>query len=434
MDNLKINELKTNTGKFGVNWPHWESIERRIWITEESKVIAAAKVESKFEAYKAAIAKAAVGRACISSKTQREEKFNYGYRVQLYDNLAVIDPVSTINPGSVPPGRAGEVIQQFTKRSAARMMQKMRKLNKSSLPVPYFVTLTYHKNMIDCKVAKRHLNTFLQRYRRKYGSEFSYIWKLEAQKRGAVHYHLAMFIPKQDLNKLQQAIGRQWAEVTADIDGVQVEYSSLGRYQKKARRFSGSEIKRHNVPDFEHEKYGTNVRECNNWKMFIGYVGAYMKKEVKPFPFVDPETGEYSEPGRFWGTSNNFDFSAISTQIIPAEKVEEYKKIANDINDAAYNDFLQYAGAQAGRLSTWDNKKAAGLKMLILQRTCEKMKARYLINKEKIMRLMSLQFEIPYIESYKQALKISQGIEASELYNNRTLIHVYKYNPKLCEV
>lgn len=52
-----------------------------------------------------------------------------------------------------------------------------------------FVTLTYKKNMQDIDQANYDLKKFLQKMKRRQ-ADFKYVWVMEFQERGAIHYHM----------------------------------------------------------------------------------------------------------------------------------------------------------------------------------------------------------------------------------------------------
>jgi len=54
---------------------------------------------------------------------------------------------------------------------------------------PILATLTYRDNFTDLKGAYRHLSSFIQSLRHKYGKIFKYTCVPEFQERGAVHFH-----------------------------------------------------------------------------------------------------------------------------------------------------------------------------------------------------------------------------------------------------
>lgn len=308
--------------------------------------------------------------ACITAKSQRRKKTTpdgIKFIINQYSNLIEVKPdYERINPNK-PPSRDSEQIETFTKRSRQRLMRKARTINRGKikikdgkkdykpvpykLPVPYFVTLTYQQNFKDCMHAKEiHLNNFLQVFRRR-GEKFAYFWKMEPQKRGAVHFHLALFLPpdycplaeiEKDPVLLQEAenlkaklkrsgkwkfhnkkslalmvvIQNTWARITKDVDGIKVKYTKFSHKIRTSKRgfkkedYEGREIKTRcpnpeikekRVPTFDHKNYGTNVRICENWKAFIAYMWKYLGEEVPGDPFGRSREIKHSivpRPGR----------------------------------------------------------------------------------------------------------------------------------------
>lgn len=163
-------------------------------------------------------------------------------------------------------------VQGFSKASRIRMMRTLARVNKEE--IPYFVTLTYPKMWAENpKEWKRHLDLLFRRIKYKYPN-FSAIWKLEFQKRGAPHYHLFIWgVGNKEFFKVW--ISRVWFEVVG----------------------SG---------DIKHLKAGTQVQNIKSWRGVMSYSAKYMSKEVSA-----------SEVGRLWGVVNR-DF-------IPWSSIEKYK-------------------------------------------------------------------------------------------------------------
>lgn len=94
--------------------------------------------------------------------------------------------------------KAGSVIKNFSKQAKRNMMYTLSKVRRDA-PVS-FVTLTYPKvysnNSADWK---NDLKRFGARLHRKF-SDFSAIWKVEPQRRGAPHYHMLIWgVPHEEL-------------------------------------------------------------------------------------------------------------------------------------------------------------------------------------------------------------------------------------------
>lgn len=76
--------------------------------------------------------------------------------------------------------------------NAKRASMAFRRIIASNLEgpdKPLLVTLTYRDNITDLKESYRHLSSFIQSLRHKFGKAFKYACVPEFQKRGAVHYH-----------------------------------------------------------------------------------------------------------------------------------------------------------------------------------------------------------------------------------------------------
>lgn len=348
--------------------------------------------------------------ACISAKSQRAKKSpsieSYRYKVQIFDQVTHISPVyERMRPLTVKNRDVGEVIQKFTERSRQRMLSKARKLRKDrmklrneagelefqerKLPVPYFVTLTYRENMQDCETAKKHLNVFFQRWRR-VNKDFAYMWKMEPQKRGAVHFHIAFFEPdgffpeawkshSKKVEFVRMRLGTAWNE----INNQAFTDTTGNKCLLDIERFDSGK-KCGNVSLFT----GTNVRECENWKAFTGYVGSYMKKEIKINPWDGKRTG------RFWGFSNNLDFQQLQTGIVEKEELDNLNEFCNLLNVACFRQVTQQLKQNAERAKGHLSGKKLESKLLKLRNTYEAQKRRFKVNQEKIYLGYGLQFEM----------------------------------------
>lgn len=394
--NLPSNFSSKELNQFfqGVDVDKWlEEREKELWILTGCKPT---KVETQVEMLNERVERACVNWACISAKTQREQNFKgengVSFTLKIYDRLTTVTPQYERIGGMKPPDRTDNPIYKFSEKSRTRLMNKARRLDKSELPLPFFVTLTYRDNYQDPKGAKDHLNTFFQRWRRK-DRRFAYFWKMEPQKRGAVHFHLALFIPystqkkilqeKQDqlreldweasrINALRLKIQRDWAEVTKDVSGIRIPYTS------------------ETFVDPVHEWAGTNVRKVDNWKMFLGYCYKYCGKEV------DNPFGENVETGRFWGFSYNLDFSAKKVSKVDFKDIEELNQFCNTLNTLAFWTLVEHLknNAQRKKKELADKPKKLRENLAHLRAVYEKQKRRFMINREKIKEGRSLQFEI----------------------------------------
>lgn len=362
--------------------------------------------EESMQTFVAEVERAKVKWACISSKTQREHEKIYDFKV--YENLVEINHHYSGISGSEPPDRSNHNINGFSKKAKYRMMKKIKTMRKKELDLPYFITLTYHRNMMEFQQAKKHLNTFFQRFRRI--GDFQYMWKMEPQKRGSIHFHLMAFFPEGMFPEKYQSSKRRRLEF------VRMRVSA-----------AWNEIAEPN--DHEHLQAGTNVRDVKNWKMAAGYLSKYMKKEFSINPWIKEKLEIHNgtdsrhnyqkvdgtacrkvyfetkkiEPntGRFWGVSNNFDFRPHYRYTLDLEKDEEAKALLKEICEAAYGEFLTHIKQRAEEL-----KKIKSIKPNKYQKEMKKLKKqtlnqrqRYEINLEKIEKGMSVQAELSQVLS-----------------------------------
>lgn len=168
-------------------------------------------------------------------------------------------------PAAPRPATYRAPIRTFTPRARVGLLKSFARVDRRGLAPPLFVTLTYPATYsADGRRWKRDLDALGKRLRRKYPS-IAVQWRLEAQKRGAPHYHLLVyhvaFIPAAWL-------ARQWYEVVASGDA-------------------------------RHLRHGTRVEALRSWAGAQSYVSKYLAKAAGDAPEFAPGT----HPGRFWGSS-----------------------------------------------------------------------------------------------------------------------------------
>lgn len=182
-------------------------------------------------------------------------------------------------------GRRGKVAA-FSAASRLRLMQKMATIKPVRNFHALFITLTYGQDYPSPTLAKRHLDNFLKRLRRRwlYVSGF---WRLEFQKRGAPHFHLVLFgVPfmhKSDIAKWWGAtIGRQFWDTSADEIREPFTRIEAIRSHRQCAYYVSKYVAKHGEGGFN----------CN----------AYLTADDK---FIHPQTGEVSDSiGRYWGVIN----------------------------------------------------------------------------------------------------------------------------------
>jgi len=121
-------------------------------------------------------------------------------------------------PSPPPPSNKRGKITIFSKRSRARLIDLMMRLDVSHVKV-VFLTLTFH-GIPSPSEAKKAFKRFTMRLRRAY-PEASAVWRVERQKRGSIHFHLLIFnVPYWPHAALQKV----WTQCTGeDLSIVWIE-------------------------------------------------------------------------------------------------------------------------------------------------------------------------------------------------------------------
>jgi hypothetical protein len=157
------------------------------------------------------------------------------------------------------------VVREFSDKSRRRLAKMCAAIPWGAFPF-LFVTLTYASDFpTDGRVCSYHLRHFRERWQIEYGAPLA-VWKREYQKRGAVHFHLAIGAPAGvPLVEVQRWVSRAWSEVIGEKGRTGVEV-----LRKPPTRYFSS-----------HGEHGRDEKGYQN--------------EV-PDGFVNP--------GRFWGFWN----------------------------------------------------------------------------------------------------------------------------------
>ncbi len=135
-------------------------------------------------------------------------------------------------------------IEGFSPASRLRLLKWLQSINRDKVKFqPLLATLTYGRVFpTDRETIKRHIDNFGKAFMRRY-PQGCFIWKLEAQERGAPHFHLLI------LN--QGYVSHKWVAATWN------------------RIIAGDE---------HHLKAGTEVRRVRSWGGVISYASKYIGK------------------------------------------------------------------------------------------------------------------------------------------------------------
>jgi hypothetical protein len=142
-------------------------------------------------------------------------------------------------------------ITKFSRASRLRLLKTFARLDAKGKRA-VFITLTLADEGITPSEAKGFLFSFLKRIGRRF-RRAACIWRMELQKRGAVHFHLLMFnIPYID----QRALQRVWTQVTGEkLSIVHIKlvrsYRMLVSYVAKYMGKDGADV----VTSLDHDAY-----------------------------------------------------------------------------------------------------------------------------------------------------------------------------------
>jgi len=177
-------------------------------------------------------------------------------------------------------GRRG-VVSSFSKASRKRMLDKFGHVDLSHCGRPLFITLTYGQVWPNNELAKRHLDNFFKRLRRRFPT-VSGFWRMEFQNRGAVHFHIVLF----NLTFFsKRSLCRVWGDVVGRLywdnstDTPRPPFTRVERLQSARKGFAYL------------AKYLAKVPEAPAEDSAVGLT---MSHNSPPSPSV----------GRFWGLFN----------------------------------------------------------------------------------------------------------------------------------
>lgn len=190
-----------------------------------------------------------------------------------------------------PPKREQNDITEFTLKSRRRMLKKLNKADLQLYQNFLFITLTYPNNFpTDRAKYKRDLDVLIKRMKAHF-TDFEDLWKLEAQKRGAPHYHILFYFTKvPNIQYLKKWISKNWYEVV---------HRNLDEKDPK------------------HLLAGTNVKKVKGAKHLVYYMSKYMNKE---------ETVPMKNQGRFWGCSRNWGIF-VAEKVLKGNQLIQFKRL-----------------------------------------------------------------------------------------------------------
>lgn len=176
--------------------------------------------------------------------------------------------------------------------------------------------------------AKAALTAFQKRWERSLGIDFVGVWKMEFQRRGAVHFHVGVQLPDK-LDGLDDFVRDAWHEVLChpgrhgrcDLAGCPWAYhrrhgaqldTRYGNRIRQAGKAFASYFAKHGVwstKEYQHQLPGFRLRR-GAW--LLAALGA-------PCDQLERLAAAWDEPGRWWGTRNVFEADTVHGELSDAE-------------------------------------------------------------------------------------------------------------------
>lgn len=207
----------------------------------------------------------------------------------------------TTGQGKGPDAKTRGMISDFSHNSRKRLIQFCSSINIEKIGLPDFVTLTYPAEWPEEPTKwKDQLRAFFMRFERLV-PDYALIWRIEPQKRGAPHFHIAVWGAGWLLtSEGKQWLSRQWFEVVG----------------------SGDE---------KHLRAGTSIEPVSTWGKWISYVSKYMAKVGDK---SRKQVFDY-DVGRYWGVRNKKRLQVdIETEAVSVEKFIRIRRVLKKMMDS----------------------------------------------------------------------------------------------------
>jgi len=256
------------------------------------------------------------------SLTSTKPRRNYKTEAVLITKGGIILAHSNLSGGVIcPPIRKNTYIQRLSKRSLSRLAltaQVLSPLLRSML------TLTYGVNYpLNGKLAKEHLQKMLT-YLKKLGCK-AYLWFMEFQTRGAVHFHIMLDLGQFHINLYREELARLWAHITEPYGGFEYSRIKPDRFKRKLVRVD-LDPKNSKAAVFE------VARHPRTWELLRSKDGAakYVTKYALKSEQKDVPPG-FKFAGRFWGTTQEYSMSNLVETWVHVDEngLEEMLRLMN---------------------------------------------------------------------------------------------------------
>jgi len=194
--------------------------------------------------------------------------------VAVHGGMIVLKSATCHRRNPTPPRSTRGEIASYSDESRRRLIRTIASVDHTILSTAMFATLTFHRPLADHS-AWTALHNWIRAIRHRYPS-MMYLWRMELQARGAVHFHVVLWLP--------------------------IRYDTIMRSRRMPRWMSAVW---HRVADPEsrpHTIHGAKCELVRDGRRLSRYVAKYMVKDAITKSGII---------GRRWGISRNLPRSPV---------------------------------------------------------------------------------------------------------------------------
>lgn len=266
-----------------------------------------------------------------------------------YNDYSVLDKQ---NPSEKPPIKSSGIFSLSAQKRMKKIIDIWQYTFENYLIEISFITLTISSKMKDEINYEKMLKKWIEIMQYRYG-KFNYVWKVEFQKNGNIHYHL-MIDEKIDW----KVVRKNWNKIQkVHVDEYQIAMKnkySRGFYYDEKMIDKNNNIISEEIQKERYEKgYKANWRNPNSTDVKIvdltkENVGAYVSKYVAKNEDDKNETNK--KITRFFGcndelrlikysTLNEMDIDYYLTDLIKFNEIKEIKNENHQVVCSVHNKF-----------------------------------------------------------------------------------------------
>lgn len=234
-----------------------------------------------------------------------------------------------------------------------------------------FITLTLSSKQVHptAEITEKCFNQFLTEIRKLYKME-NYVWRLEFQKNGNVHYHIVtdcytdFYIVNKIWNRCQDKLGYVASytrkHITMSLNDYVREYEDNGKvaFETLRYRYAKGKGSGWKIPN------STDVKSVSSGKQISFYIAKYFSKKENRNNACNPLDNKENSTGlRLWFCSRSLSKLEALRDFVPAFKIDLLDLIstAKDCFHVAHD----YCKSWFYSISTLQNQAKASISMLL---------------------------------------------------------------------